>query len=232
MRRLLALLAAFSLVACSDDPVDAPDAGAPPKVDAGLDPDRDAGTGRSDAGLKSVGFAALEGPAKRKLLQGSATVVSAVVFLEGVTDAEGAGAGLEVQIGYGPAGSAPSGFQWVPAPYAGDADGLGPRANDRFSASLAPAVGEWDVAAKVLCASCATKELLVDLNWSQPDWDTADAVKLTVTAPALNWCILKGPPTATLQLGRGALQVTGQGFAEGLTEAPGAAAGLAGELGI
>ena len=98
MRRILALLMMVSLFACSDDPVETPDAGTIDPVDAGSEEQKpDGGKLPTDGGgTLTVGFAQLEGPRQRKLLIGASTEIAVLVYVAGVTDGDGAGAGIEV----------------------------------------------------------------------------------------------------------------------------------------
>ncbi|MBX0327401.1 alpha-amylase [Oscillochloris sp. ZM17-4] len=64
------------------------------------------------------------------------------VWIDGVTGLPGATPGLLAQVGYGPEGSAPTGWTWADASFNGDAGN-----NDEFMASLLPeAVGSYDYA--------------------------------------------------------------------------------------
>ena len=115
------------------------------------------------------------------------------------------GAGLTVVFGYGEPESDPAthaSWKWTAATYQEDADGLTPgdKANDRYTATLQVPVGTWDV---VMGARVGTGSLvLIDRDGTSNGYQPAQAMKVTVIEPKVDWCKLLGPASASGQLGR------------------------------
>ncbi|MBN1558015.1 MAG: hypothetical protein JW951_07705 [Lentisphaerae bacterium] len=87
------------------------------------------------AGPDKIDWGALKGPNTAVTTLGVPTEsITGVVYVAGVTDPAGQGAGISAELGYGPYGSFPTNnpaWSWVPAGYAGD-----DLTNDLYAATL------------------------------------------------------------------------------------------------
>jgi hypothetical protein len=163
----------------------------------------------------------------------------AVVFSPGITQGDGAGPGIEAQLGYGPAGEEAgfAGFTYAPMTYNTDKDGLVPndKANDEYGAELtAPAAGNYRYVARFRIANPQGAWRYCDLKGSSDatPFDPAQMGVLTVTAPAAPRVAYCRTETTQVSVAPGQTtgELTGEVFVSGVTNAPGQGMGVLAEL--
>lgn len=189
---------------------------------------------RVTLGAASIGWCRLGGqtvePPPTITLRGAMAgpVVYGQVYKAGVTDAVGAGVGIRGALGYGAAGTAPSTWTWIDAIYNVD---TGNGDNDEFQATLPnPGPGTYKFAFRFNSD---------DGDWSYCDADGLDvddftedqAGTLIVQTVGIDSCLFQFPAAMTSYEGRPTDFAYGRVFVQGLTEAPGAAPGIEGQLG-
>lgn len=177
-----------------------------------------------------LGGEAIEAPPMVNLRVGAmGPVVYGQVYKQDVTTATGAGSMIKGQLGVGTSGADPATWTWVDATFNRDASS---GANDEFQATLpVPAVGSYKFAFRF------NHE---DGPWTYCDADglanagfTEDqAGSLTVTAAGIDRCALQFPSMLDTFQGQASELVYGRVFAQGLTDGPGAGAGVDAELGF
>lgn len=167
--------------------------------------------------------------------------VFAQVYVHGVTDSQGIGAGVEGQLGWGPVGENPAtSAQWnwsTSAVYANESGN-----NDQFETTLPNpgAVGSYrfvyrfkvNDGAWMLCDSDGN-------NGGTMTFDPALMGTVNVSAPqdiTVGWCKLGGeatepPPHEVYRVGQAAKMLYAQVFMEGVTPGAGAGAGIQGQVG-
>ena len=154
----------------------------------------------------------LDGPASLDTVEGKPTAkLSAQVFEPGVTDSPGAGFGITAEVGYGPAGSDPTGdatWTWVAAQYSGDVGN-----NDAYAGGVSPPLGTWSATLR-FSVSGGQSWLYVDLGGADDGFDPADVA--TVTVEEAGAVVLLDLDPASLWPGGGqAVVVSGVGLAAG-----------------
>ena len=151
------------------------------------------------------------------------------VYVSGVTDGAGQGAGVTAEFGYGPTGSAPddvlAGWAWSAAAYNTSVDGIVPGglANDEYMGTLTiGTAGTYSLAARfsrdggahwTYCDRDGSQNGLQLDGFTQAQVTAAEAFSLISLAPA--WGPIAGGQTVTL---------TGTGFATGMTVSIGGSA--------
>ncbi len=154
------------------------------------------------------------------------------VFAEGVTDRTGQGPGITAQVGFGPAGTDPavdSGWSWTSAVYYRDVDTV----NDEYAGNLTPVhAGQYDMAYRF---NGGGAWIYCDLTGSDDGYSPQNAPSLTVedsSEPMVDWCILHYPPALETGVNTETDLLYGHVFKLGVTEGPGAGAGVVGEAGF
>ncbi|MDY0001424.1 MAG: IPT/TIG domain-containing protein [Polyangia bacterium] len=157
--------------------------------------------------------------------------VTGQVFAPGITEASGAGSGVEAELGFGPSGTHPGvdpGWHFVAGAYQGDVGN-----NDEYRASMtAPAPGTFDYAWRFRLG--AGPWLYCDANGSSDGYSSSHAGVMTVTGQptqSVNWCNLQHPPSATVEQGAETELLFGRVYVEGITEGNGQGTGLLAEVG-
>jgi hypothetical protein len=167
--------------------------------------------------------------------------VLAQVFVQGVTQGAGAGAGIVGQLGWGPAGENPAtSAQWNWTTTAAYKDESGN--NDQFETTLPNpgAEGSYRFAYRFKVNDGAY--LLCDSDGNSggaTGFDPAKTGTLTVSAAqdiSVGWCKLGGesngpPPSEVYQVGQAPIDIYAQVYMEGVTPGTGAGAGIQGEVG-
>ncbi|WP_342375378.1 IPT/TIG domain-containing protein [Myxococcus stipitatus] len=167
--------------------------------------------------------------------------VRAQVFVHGVTDSQGAGAGVEGQLGWGPVGENPAtSAQWNWSTSATYLDESGN--NDQFETTLPHpgAVGSYrfvyrfkvNDGAWMLCDSDGN-------NGGTLTFDPALMGTVNVVAPqdiTIGWCKLGGeafeaPPSEVYRVGQAPKPLYAQVYMQGVTPGAGAGAGIQGQVG-
>ncbi len=201
----------------------------PPPIDVGMDLVALADLS-SDVGPTTVDQCYLIGPAVALATPaGTGPAVDVAVFVSGVTPGIGMGAGVEVQVGSGAAGTLPltSGtWMWTPSVYASDIDGTGPTgalSDDRYtgSATVPPTPGEYAFAARARIDGGAWRAC--DLVSTVPHaYDPAFEGRLTVAlvgSPVVAYCNLQSPETLSAPAGGTASAVVySRVYAPGVTD--------------
>jgi len=156
------------------------------------------------------------------------------VYVAGVTDAPGAGAGVLAELGYGPDGTAPgAAWTFAPATFNVDTDA---GANDEYWATLAAPAGTYDYAFR-FSIDAGASWLACDLDGndgSAGGYDPLQAGALVVDAPAggtADWCNLQFPYALSVPAGGAGAPVYGWVLRAGVTDAPGRGAGVIAEVG-
>lgn len=185
-----------------------------------------------------VGWCGLQHPERIDVpIEEEAGPIYGRAYVEGITPGAGRGAGVTAQIGFGPAGSAPTGWTWADATYNTDVDGLvpGDLANDEYAASVVPpAAGAFGYAYRFSADSGATW-LYCDLNGSDDGFSPADAGTLVVTprpGPLVDWCNLQWPENLAGTAGAPAGPIYGRVYVGGVTPGAGRGAGITGQVGF
>jgi hypothetical protein len=176
-----------------------------------------------------LGGEAIEAPPVVRLKVGQAgPVVYGQVYLRGVTDGTGAGAGIKGQLGVGAPGSDPATWTWTDATFNVDTGG---GANDEFQATLpTPAAGAYKFAYRFNhddgpWAYCDADGLAID------GFTESQAGTLDVSPLAIDRCVLQFPATLDSVQGQPTALVYGRVFAATVTDAVGQGAGIDAELG-
>lgn len=188
---------------------------------------------------RTIGFCNLQHPSFATAQPGRPTgPFFGRVFVEGVTDAAGPGAGVRAQVGFGPAGEPPTadGWTWSDAAYHADVPGLDPQvlANDEYAGTLTvAATGTYDVAYRFSLDAGATWTYC-DLDGSTNGYASAQAGVLVVAPPAVgpDWCRFEGPSPVDVVLGEATPVLRGRVFVEGVTSGAGKGAGVRGQVGF
>jgi hypothetical protein len=110
--------------------------------------------GEVDPVPTEVDYCHIQWPCSISVSQGASTEpIYAWVYQTGITEGEGQGPGIRVELGVGADGADdPEDFSWIDAAYQGDKDGLvtGDLANDEYVGSLQSGdAGDYDIAARV-----------------------------------------------------------------------------------
>ncbi|MGI5862226.1 MAG: hypothetical protein ACOX6T_09230 [Myxococcales bacterium] len=237
-RRIAAVCMAICFAACSGDE-GTPDAGNTGKHDSGqadsgeiiLPPD-DGGVSKPDGSVQDGGekpeiaWCNIQAPAQASIKVGSVVAVYGQVYVPGVTEAQGQGAAVVGQLGFGPAGSDPrsaSGWLWGAAAYHKDVGN-----HDEYEGKLSPnQPGAYSYAFKFRIGDSA--EVYCDTDGGEFSPGAAGA--LEVRAAGVDWCNLQFPPSSTIEAG-GKLTAYGRVFLEGVTEQEGPGTGIEAELGV
>jgi hypothetical protein len=190
-----------------------------------------------DASTPRVNWCILHYPAELSVEPDAATsAIYGRVYVESVTPGVGAGPGVRAQIGIGVLGSDPGGWAWADATYNIDVDGIvpGDRANDEYAASLlGRAEGDYSYAYRFSLDDGETW-LLCDRTGSDDGFNVAHAGTLHVLPappPAIGWCAIDRPTTATAEQGGDPVAVFGRVNVPRVTVGAGAGAGVTAELG-
>lgn len=151
------------------------------------------------------------------------------VYKLGVTDKQGAGAGIVGQIGYGAAGSEPAGWTWIDATYNVDTAG---GANDEHQAALPnPGVGVYEFAFRYSLNGGPMRYCDADGS-DAPGFTHDQAGLLTVTPVGIDACNLQFPSTLEARVGVKSGVVYGRVWSQTVTDQVGAGAGITAELGF
>ena len=155
-------------------------------------------------------------------------IIYGQVYSKGLTDQSGPGANIEAQLGYGVSGSDPTAWTWVAATYNTDkASG----ANDEYQATLPnPGQGLYQFAIRFRLSQGPWRHCDADGS-DLGGFTTSQAGTLNVTPVGIDRCNLQFPPTLSSREGASTDSVYGRVWGSTVTELPGAAAGLTGELG-
>ncbi|MEW5743143.1 MAG: IPT/TIG domain-containing protein [Myxococcota bacterium] len=177
-----------------------------------------------------LGGETIEAPPSLMLRTGATgPIVYGQVYKQGVTDGAGAGSQVKGQLGVGLSGVPLANWAWVDATFNRDS---GNGANDEFQAALTlPSPGTYKFAFRFNHA---------DGDWAYCDADglatggfTEDqAGSLTVSAQAIDRCVLQFPATLMTVQGQPSALVYGRVFSSGLTDPPGQASAIDAELGF
>lgn len=167
-------------------------------------------------------------------LRGTQTgpLVYAQVFVQGRTEAAGAGMGVKGQIGVGAMGMAPASWTWTDATYNVDVGN-----NDEWQATLPnPGIGTWRFAYRFNLDDGSYVYCDNDGNdTATPGGFTeAQTGTLTVAEPGVDSCNLQFPPSANALIGVPGPLAFGRVFAAGVTDRldAGTPMGLTVELGL
>lgn len=177
-----------------------------------------------------LGGEAIEAPPSLMLRTGAAgSTIYGQVYKQGVTEVSGAGSQVKGQLGVGAPGADPATWTWVDATFNRDTNS---NANDEFQALLTPpAAGTYKFAFRFNHADGPWT--YCDANGLANGGFTEDqAGSLTVTAAAIDRCVLQFPATLMTVQGQPSALVYGRVFSAGLTEPAGQGAGIDGELGF
>lgn len=184
----------------------------------------------------AIDWGILREPASLAVLEpGAALPVVIDLYEPGRTPGVGAGAGLVVEIGIGAVGADLATFTFTQAPYAGDVDGGGQLADDRFVIDLpVPAAeGLYELVARARLDGGTAQTF--DLTGSDDGFDRAMTGRLQVQAPpppAVDYCRIQFPPSLTVTAGVASELVFGRVFESAVTEGAGQGGGLVGEVGF
>ncbi len=186
--------------------------------------------GKLDSKPLGIDDCRFQAPAAASAVPGGATVpLFGRVFAVGITDSPDAGAGITGEVGYGPVGSLPDGggWTWVAASFASDQDG---GASDEYQAALAPVpdAGTFDLAYRFSYAGATS---YCDLDGAADGYQTAQAAKLTIAAPAIQACNLQWVSKNSLASGD-SLFAFARVSVPGVTEAAGQGADVRAEAGV
>jgi hypothetical protein len=181
----------------------------------------------------SIGFCNLQFPQTANLTAGAPLSLYGRVYVQGITDGVGQGAGIEMQAGTGqPDGSA---FTWTAATFNSDvpsAPGANDHANDEYVlATTVPAPGSYGTAYRARISGGAFSYCEVD--GMHTTLDASRLGTLTSTAPVpprVTFCNLQFPLVATGAPGA-ATSVYGQVYQPGITDSAGQGAGITMEFG-
>lgn len=155
------------------------------------------------------------------------------VFVAEHTPGAGAAAGIKAQAGYGFSGTDPAGWTWLPASYAGDADGplTGDRAQDEYRADLStPLPGTYRAAFRFSGDSGRTWSYC-DRDGLANGFEQAQATELVVRTRVVGFCQLEGPARVTLAPGAPSAALRGLVYVDGLTDAVGPGEGVRAQVG-
>ncbi|MBX5481600.1 MAG: IPT/TIG domain-containing protein [Myxococcaceae bacterium] len=209
-----------------------------PKTYCDLDGSDVGGFSSSQAGKltsKAVGIdeCTLVGPGTYQVVAGqSSPPIAARVAALTVTDGVGQGAGVTAELGYGPPGTTPdaSGWTWVTATYAADAD---MNQTDEYTATISPAaLGTWKVAYRFRYQGGAP--VYCDLDGSANGWSEPQAPTLSLV-PACQLSLVSTPggttPVTSMDSGD-PIEVTARLMIPGVTSQPGAAPNVRAQVGV
>ncbi|XXF80033.1 IPT/TIG domain-containing protein [Myxococcaceae bacterium GXIMD 01537] len=196
----------------------------------------------SDPASVTVGWCKLGGesvqapPAEEyRLGQAATKVIYAQVYKQGVTDAAGAGAGLQGDLGWGPETDDPSStstWTWTAAAFNKDTGNGG---NDEFQATLPnPGVaGRYKFAYRFRVGTAGAYRYCDADGLAQDGFTLAQAGNLAVKPVAIDACQLIGPASLSATPGATTAAVRGKVSVVSVTDATsGAAAGITSEVGI
>ena len=185
-----------------------------------------------------VNWCALHYPAEISVAPDSpAGPISGRVFVQDVTPGDGQGPGVRGQIGVGALGSDPATWTWGDATYNISVDAIvpGDMANDEYAATiLGRPEGEYSYAFR-FSVDDGTTWLYCDRTGSDDGFSVAVAGTMHVVPappPAIGWCRLDRPATASVELGSVTETIFGRVFVDGVTEGAGQGLGVQGEVGV
>ncbi len=160
------------------------------------------------------GWARLDGPAALGTVVGVPTgLLTAQVYAEGVTPGDGAGFGLDAEVGYGPAGSDPTdnpSWTWSAATYQGEIGN-----NDVYAGAIAAPEGTYSATLR-FTISGGQSYLYADLDGSDNGFDPAALATVTVS-PAGGLTLVSTSPGILSPAGSQAVTLLGAGFDAGCT---------------
>lgn len=176
----------------------------------------------TSAPVQAVDWCVFQHPtAQQNLVAGvPSTNLYGRVYVSGVTDGPGQGAGVLAQFGYGPDGTAPTGggWTWTPGAYFTSVDGLlpGGLANDEYTGTVTiPAAGDYQLAVR-FSRDGGTSWTVCDQDGSGNGLQQALLTEANVTA-AQAFSVVSVNPTWGPVAGGQTLTLTGTGFASGMT---------------
>jgi hypothetical protein len=177
------------------------------------------GTGTSVANFANVQFPT----SSQTINEGSSLTVYAQVYEPGITEAGGAGAGVQGWIGYNAANTNPNtgSWIWVPATFNTQAGN-----NDEFQAAIGASLpgGTYYYASRFQIGTGAYTYGGNGGNWNN------NSVQLTVTANTVDFANIQSPTSATIPTG-GSVTVYAQTYELGLTPGAGQGAGVTAWIG-
>jgi hypothetical protein len=186
----------------------------------------------------SVGFCILQGPAAAQARPNEPSPpFFGRVFIEGVTDAPGEGAGVRAELGVGPMGVSPTRMDWTWTRATYDADAPGPdgspHGSDEYQATLTVAApGLYDVAYRFSIDEGA-HWVYCDRDGSSNGYSSAQAGALTVAVTAdIDGCWYDGPSAENVVLGDSTPPLHGRVVVAGVTDGAGQGAGIRAALGF
>jgi hypothetical protein len=178
----------------------------------------------------SVGWCNLQAPPSSTFQAGRGSLTGyGQVFVAGVTEPAGKGAGVVAELGVGPASTDPrsaSGWTFTPGTY-----NLDVANNDEYQATVSPVPGAYAYAWRFSVGSGAP--VYCDLDGSDGTTGSFDPAKLgslTVTPTAVDWGMVEGSQNRSGLTGSSAA-FTALVYAQGITDQVGQGAGVTLALG-
>lgn len=165
------------------------------------------------------------------------TTLYTVVFAQGITQGEGAGAGVTAELGVG-MGADFERFDFTPMTYNIDVDGIsaGDRANDEYGASVTlDAVGAYRYVARFKAAALGDAWVYCDLDGSDNGVAADQLGTLNVSEPqrpTIEFCQLQAQSPATAPVGQPSMPLYAIVYAPGITQGDGAGANVEAQLGF
>jgi hypothetical protein len=180
-----------------------------------------------------IGFCQLQAQSPATALIGQDfPALFAIAFMEGVTQGEGQGAGIEAELGWG--NGDPAQFAFTPMTYNVDKDGLAPGdlSNDEYGATLEiPTTGEFSYIARMRVQG-RPDWVYCDLDGSENGADTPGIIRVSeAQMPTISFCQLQAQSPASAITGEDSERLYAFVYAEGLTPGDGQGSGITGELG-
>jgi hypothetical protein len=177
-------------------------------------------TGTGAAAAATVDYANIQFPTSASIPQGTTVNVYAQAYEPGLTEAAGAGAGLNAWVGYSSTNSDPSGggWTWVAASFNAQAGN-----NDEFVAALGTGLtpGTYYYASRFQINTGGYVYGGTSGVWAS----TANNGVLTVTSNVVDFANIQSPATASITEGSN-VTVFAQVYEPGVTEAAGQGAGI------
>lgn len=187
--------------------------------------------------LRQVGECVLESDARLSVAPGDvSSPIALSLYALGITDAAGQGAGVRVELGFGPVGETPiaPAWSWANAGYIGDASGpQGALARDRYEGTVRSLdAGVFDLAARVSLDAGRTWTYC-DRDGAANGYSSAQAARLSVSAEAggVDRCQFLAPARVDVVLGEVSPVLRGEIYEAGITPGVGRGEGLLVQVG-
>ncbi len=202
----------------------------------GLHPGEDFGQAGSlsvtEEPASRIDWCRMNDPLSVVVAQGVQTpALQAEVFHEGLTPGDGAGTGIVAELGYGTWGADPRNWNadnWQAVAYSAEAEG---GQNELYEAALRIAqAGTYGATIRVKVNDGDWR--YCDGTGSDDGYQAAQSVKITVTDPIIDDCMLVGPTEAELVLGNAMPAVAAKVFEAGTTEEAGQGAPIYAQFGF